>query len=76
MTPRLVACLAAINSYWSKHHQAPTREELGDALGICKVSAHLLVERLHDKGLVDVYPRIWRNVELTEDGARVLETLQ
>jgi SOS-response transcriptional repressor LexA len=62
--PRQREALAAIQSHWRAYGEAPTREELGRALGgITKVSAHLLVRKLQAAGLVTVAPGMRRNVE-------------
>lgn len=62
--PRQRAALRAIASHWRAHGEAPTRAELGRALGITAVSAHLLVGKLHRDGLVIVAPRLHRGVEV------------
>lgn len=67
--PRQLAALAAINSYWKHYSEAPTRSELGRALGISKVSAHLLIQKLARSGLVVVHPKMARGVEVVEDYA-------
>ena len=58
------ACLRAIAAHWRAFGESPTREELGRALGISKVSAHLLVEKLVDKGRVIRAPRMHRGLEV------------
>ena len=50
--------------HWSAFGEAPTRVELGKAMGITPVSAHLLVGKLARDGLVVVAPRKHRNVEV------------
>jgi len=63
-TPRQREALAAIRAHWRAYSEAPTRTELGAALGgITRVSAHLLVRSLADRGLVHVEPGRHRNVE-------------
>lgn len=57
------AALRAIRAHWRAFGEAPTRAELGRALGITRVSAHLLVRKLHGRGLVRVEAGRWRNVE-------------
>jgi DNA-binding MarR family transcriptional regulator len=52
LPPRQYDCLQAIAKHWRAYGEGPTRSELGRALGITKVSAHLLVEKLHAAGLV------------------------
>ena len=61
---RQAACLEAIRAHWRQYGQAPTRTELGRALGITKVSAHLLVGKLAAAGAVVIIPGGWRNVHL------------
>jgi Mn-dependent DtxR family transcriptional regulator len=65
MTPRQRDCLEAIRAHWRAYGEAPTRAELGRALGITAVSAHLLVRGLARVGAVCVVPRVHRNVEAT-----------
>ena len=62
--PRQADALEAIAAHWRAYGQAPTRTEIGRALGICKVSAHLLVKKLAADGLVVIEPGSWRNVRL------------
>jgi DNA-binding MarR family transcriptional regulator len=52
LPPRQYDCLQAIASHWRAYNEGPTRSELGKALGITKVSAHLLVDKLCAQGLV------------------------
>ena len=61
--PRQLEALNAIRAHWRAYGEAPTRTELGKALGVTKVSAHLLVRRLQQAGLVVVTPGMHRNVE-------------
>lgn len=63
-TPRQQDCLAAIRAWWANFHESPTRAELGRALGINKVSAHLLVTKLEAAGHVTTHPGMWRNIEV------------
>jgi DNA-binding MarR family transcriptional regulator len=52
LPPRQYDCLQAIAAHWRAYGEGPTRSELGRALGITKVSAHLLVNKLCNAGLV------------------------
>ncbi len=63
---RQAQALGVIRSYWRAFKQSPTRAELGEALGISKVSAHLLVKKLARDGLVTIQPGQHRNVMLTK----------
>ncbi len=63
MTTRQAQCLQVIRNHWRIYSEAPTRTEIGHALGISKVSAHLLVKKLERDGLVRIVPGCWRNVE-------------
>lgn len=56
------AALQAISAHWHAFGEAPTRVELGRALGITAVSAHMLVHKLARAGLVVVSPRMHRGV--------------
>lgn len=62
---RALTALEAIAAHWRAYGEAPTRAELGRALGITAVSAHLLVHKLARDGLVVVVPRLHRGVEVT-----------
>lgn len=62
--PRQLAAMAAITNHWKAFSEAPTRSELGRALGISKVSAHLLIQKLARDGLVIVVPKLARGVEV------------
>lgn len=62
--PRQAQALHAIADHWRAFGEAPTRVELGRALGISAVSAHLLVVKLARDGLVLVEPRKHRGLEV------------
>lgn len=62
--PAQARALAAIEAHWAEFSESPTRVELGRALGITPVSAHLLVHKLAKAGAVDVVPRIHRGIGL------------
>lgn len=67
ITPREREVLAAIRRLTRLHRdQPPTRAELGRELGITKVSAHLHVIALRDKGLLRVEARRHRGVRLAK----------
>lgn len=70
-TTRQDECLQAIRNHWSAFGKSPTRTEVGRALGISKVSAHLLIDKLERAGLVVTHPGVWRNIEVTDAGAKV-----
>lgn len=71
MSARQDDCLREIRAWWAAYGKSPTRTELGKRLGITKVSAHLLVDRLESAGLVVTHPGVWRNIEVTDAGAKV-----
>lgn len=62
--PRQQQALATIAGHWGAFGEAPTRAEIGRAMGISAVSAHLLVKKLARDGLVVVAPRCRRGVEV------------
>ena len=62
--PRQYDALKAIKNHWDAFYESPTRSELGRALGISTVSAHLLVKKLARDGLVTVEPKLARGVEV------------
>ena len=62
--PRQRAALQAISEHWRAFGESPTRVELGRALGISAVSAHLLVGKLSRDGLVVVSPKLHRSIEV------------
>ncbi len=64
LTPREVEVIGAIRRLTALHRQPPTRVELGRALGISSVAAHLHVNRLRDKGVLRVRPRQHRGIAL------------
>lgn len=59
---RQAQALKVIRQHWQRRGESLTRSELGRALGITKVSAHLLVVKLARDGFVVVTPGGWRNV--------------
>ena len=71
MTPRRAECLRLIREWWSAYGESPTRSELGRAMGITRVSAHLLVRGLERSGDVVVFPGVWRNIEPTGGDAAI-----
>jgi DNA-binding MarR family transcriptional regulator len=58
--------------YLAGRKTSPTRSEIGRHLGITKVSAHLLVDKLIDGQLVARIPGGWRNLYVTKTGYGVL----
>lgn len=64
VTKRQLECLHAIEGWWRDFSESPTRTELGKKLGITRVSAHLLIDKLERAKLVETYPRIWRNISV------------
>lgn len=62
--PRQQQALAAIAGHWRAFGEAPTRAELGRAMGISAVSAHLLVQKLARDGLVILASKMHRGVEV------------
>lgn len=62
--PRQHDALKAIKAYWRHHSESPTCLELGEALGISRVSAHLLVKKLARDGLVVTEPKMTRGMEV------------
>ncbi len=64
MTPRQQQALDAIRAHWRAYSESPTRAELGRALGITAVSAHLLVRGLQRAGRVVVAPRVHRGIDV------------
>lgn len=69
---RQYECLTLIRTA-CRTGQPPTRSELGAAMGITKVSAHLLVNKLREKGFVVLTHTGWRNVEPTQSGWRATQ---
>lgn len=51
----------------------PSRSEIGRHLGVTRVSAHLLVDKLLDAGLVSRVPGVWRNLYVTKLGQQILK---
>lgn len=67
---RQAEALRIICNHWRAFGQAPTRAELGRAMGISKVSAHMLVGKLVRDKLLVREPGTWRNVRPASIGAR------
>ena len=67
--------LAALR-YVAKRKTSPTRSEIGRHLGISRVSAHLLVDKLIAAQLVYRTPGSWRNIYVTERGFATLQGKQ
>ena len=67
---RQIKCLEFIRGYINAFEQSPTRTELGKHLGITKVSAHLLVDKLKRDGYVYTEPGHHRNIVLTKKGKK------
>ena len=65
--PRQFRCLKIIRNVCAKNER-PTRSYLGSMLGISRVSAHLLVQKLKLHGYVFIIPGGWGNVAPTEKG--------
>ena len=63
LPPRQAACLREFERHLSAHGEPPTREELGRALGVSKVSAHHLVVRLEEKGMIRRSRNVRRGLE-------------
>jgi DNA-binding MarR family transcriptional regulator len=65
---RQIACLDFLRGYIAAFNQSPTRTEIGNHLGITKVSAHLLVDKLKRDGYVYAERGHHRNLVLTKKG--------
>ena len=68
MTPCEHDVLAAMARYHGIHGDFPTREELGKALGITKVTAHLHLHRMAADRVVKIAPGRHRGATLTRRG--------
>jgi DNA-binding MarR family transcriptional regulator len=64
--PRQLAALR----YIARRKTTPSRFEIGRHLGISKVSAHLLVQKLIDARMVARTGPGWRNICVTDAGFR------
>ena len=71
LTPRQQQILALIKDYIRAHGLAPTYEEIGAELGICKVTVLAHVHELEKKGLIRRVPYAARAIELCEDDAAI-----
>jgi SOS-response transcriptional repressor LexA len=67
LTPRELEVVATIRRLTKLHGSAPTRSELGHALGITKVTAHLHVMRLRKKHVLSIEPRRHRGISFFSD---------
>ena len=59
--------------YLAQRETAPSRSEIGRHLGITRVSAHLLVDKLIAAHMVTRVPGGWRNIYVTPLGFEVLK---
>lgn len=62
--PRQLDALAAVRAYQRARGISPTRAEVGVALGITAVSAHLLLRKLAAAGLLRLATRRHRGISL------------
>lgn len=56
--------LAFMRRYITEHGVAPTRQEMGDGLGITPTAAQEMLMKLHRKGLVELIPGVARGIRL------------
>ena len=68
-------CLRYIDTYFKAWGNSPTRSEIGARMGITKVSAHLLINKLKNDGLVVTVGNSWRNLRITSTGKDVASGL-
>ena len=68
MTPREHEVIEAMGTHWRLHGDYPTRTELGKALDISKVTAHLHLHRLAQSGVVKIAAGRHRGAVLTRRG--------
>lgn len=71
--PRQLKALKTLNSNERRGHAPLTRTELGARMGITKVSAHLLINKLEVAGLVTRVTGGHRNVFMTDAGRRLCQ---
>jgi DNA-binding IclR family transcriptional regulator len=65
---------AAALRYIARRKTPPTRSEIGRHLGITRVSAHLLVDKLVSAQLLARDGLGWRNLRVTESGRTMVGT--
>lgn len=66
--PRQLKALKTLHSNECRGHAPLTRTELGARMGITKVSAHLLINKLEAAGMVTRVTSGHRNVFMTDAG--------
>jgi SOS-response transcriptional repressor LexA len=73
LTPQQAATLEAILRWRAEWHVAPSRRELVSMAGLASTrTAHALLERMAEAGLLRVVPRMARSAVVTDMGRRAL----
>ena len=68
LTQPQINALLAVRDHVKAHKNAPTYEEVGNALGMGKSAARVLVNTLRTKGLLSSAPGRFRNIVITPRG--------
>jgi len=77
LTPRQAELLGALARYQAGHGYSPTLEELGQLLGVNRMTAYGHVQALLRKGLLEnLEPGLSRGLEITPEGRAALDRLQ
>lgn len=74
LTPRQRALVLFVLSYREQNRRSPTYGEIGDALGVCKVTVFEHVEALERKGALRRERGAHRSLRIARPVARELET--
>lgn len=69
-TPFQARVLGFIEQFISKHRFAPTFDEIGDALGLSKITAREHVLNMQNRGILTVQPRIARSIRIIPSSNR------
>lgn len=65
---RQMEALSYIKGFLTAYKQSPTRSEIGRHMGISRISAHLLINKLKRDGYISVEHESWRNLVVTDKG--------
>ncbi|NMD35719.1 MAG: transcriptional repressor LexA [Planctomycetes bacterium] len=71
LTPKQKQVLRFLEAYIGERGLAPTYEEIGDAIGTCKVTVLAHLQQLEKKGLIRRVPYASRAIELCGGRARI-----
>jgi repressor LexA len=71
LTPKQKQVFEFVKEFIAERGLAPTYDEIGEAIGTCKVTVLAHVQQLEKKGLIRRVPYASRGIELCEDRASI-----